>query len=138
MTFVNGIEYSWVSIRMLIAGVPVSGVAEIEYSDEQEKVNNWGIGAKPVSRSYGRYEAKGSLSLHMSEVEALTNAAPGGDIKHIPPFDIIVSFVEVLGRAPIVHKLRGCEFMSNARTMKAGDTKFDVKLDLVVGEIEWK
>ncbi|WP_046245012.1 hypothetical protein [Hymenobacter terrenus] len=134
---VNGIEYSWSNAVFTVAGNVIAGISEIEYSDELEKVHNWGAGSAPVSRSYGKYEAKGSITLHSSEVERLTRVAPGGDIKAIPPFDITVTFAAQLGQLPVRHKLRSCEFMNNMRGMKQGDEKFDVKLDLIIAEIAW-
>ena len=134
---VNGIEYSWANAVFAVAGVVVTGISEIEYSDSVEKVHNWGSGDKPVSRSYGKYEATGSITLHMSEVEGLTRVAPNGDIKQIPPFDITVTFAAQLGQLPVKHKLRSVEFLNNARSMKQGDPMFPVKLELIVAAVEW-
>lgn len=134
---VNGIEYSWSNAVFSVAGNVIAGISEIEYSDEVEKVHNWGAGSKPVSRSYGKYEAKGSITLHGSEVERLARVAPNGDLTQIGPFDITVTFAQQLGQLPARHKLRSCEFMNNMRSMKQGDAKFDVKLDLIIAEIAW-
>jgi hypothetical protein len=135
---VNGIEYSWSQAIFTVAGVVVTGIAEIEYSDTQEKVHNWGAGDRPVSRSYGKYEATGSITLHSSVVESLTNVAPGNSLTSIPPFDITITFATQLGQLPVSHKLRNCEFMNNTRSMKQGDPMFGVKLELIVAEISWK
>lgn len=134
---VNGIEPAWAAAVFTVLGVPVNGISEIEYSDTQEKTNNWGAGAKPVSRSYGKYEAKGSITLHSSEVERLTAASPTKDLTDLGVFDITVTIAPTAGNLPVRHKLRGCEFTGNSRTMKQGDAKFDVKLELIVSEIEW-
>ncbi|RZJ93153.1 MAG: hypothetical protein EOO60_05655 [Hymenobacter sp.] len=135
---INGIEYSFPQIKATVAGVPLKGVEGLKYSDKQDKTHNWGLGNEPVSRSYGKYEAMGSLSLHASEVEALTRVAPGGDIKAIPPFDIIVTVLPILGQTPFVHKIRNCEFVNNVREMKQGDAKFVVELELIVAKIDWQ
>ena len=134
---INGIEYSWSQAVFTVAGVVITGIADINYGDERDKKDNYGAGSKPVSRSYGPYKAKGDISLHMSEVERLTNVAPGRDITQIGPFDVTVTFAPQLGQSPVKHKLRGCEFTNNMRSMKQGDEKFDVKLELIVAEIEW-
>lgn len=137
MALINGIEYSYAQITMLIGGVPVTGVAAINYDDDQEKMHNYGLGKAPVSRSYGKYTAKADVTLHASEVEGFTKVAPNRDILQIPPFDIIVTVLAVQGQAGFVHKIRNCEFTNNSREMKEGDQRFDVKLNLIVEKIDW-
>jgi hypothetical protein len=134
---INGIEYSWSQAVFTVAGVVITGITDVNYEDKRAKKDNYGAGSKPVSRSYGAYEAKGDITLHMSEVERLTNVAPGRDLTQIGMFDVTVTFAPQLGQSPVKHKLRGCEFTNNMRAMKQGDEKFDVKLELIVAEIEW-
>lgn len=134
----NKIEAGFAQMVATIGGTIITGISAIEYSDSVEKTNNYGAGSKPVSRSYGKYEAKGKVTLHMSEVEALQVVAPSGDIKNFAPFDITVTFEPLAGGNYVVHKLRGCEFMGNMRTMKTGDMVFEVELELIIDTIDWK
>ncbi|TDN38608.1 hypothetical protein E4631_24050 [Hymenobacter sp. UV11] len=134
---INGNEYGWAQAVTTVAGIVVEGITEINYSDKRAKKDNYGAGSKPVSRSYGAYEASGDVTLHMSEVERLTNVAPGRDLTQLGMFDITVTFAPQLGMSPVKHVLRGCEFTDNMRAMKQGDDKFDVKLTLIVAEIAW-
>jgi hypothetical protein len=55
---INGTAYDFSQIIVTILGVPVASVSSIEYSEEQEKTNNYGAGNRPVSRGQGAIEAK--------------------------------------------------------------------------------
>jgi hypothetical protein len=134
---INGQEYGWAQAVFDVAGVKFAGISEVNFGDKRAKKDNYGAGDKPVSRSYGAYEASGDITLHMSEVERLTSVAPGRDLTQIPSFDVIVTFLPQAGMSPVKQVLRGCEFTNNMRSMKQGDEKFDVKLELIVAEIAW-
>lgn len=134
----NKVEKGFAQMVAAIGGSVFTGIDSIEYSDSVEKTANWGAGSKPVSRSYGKYEAKAKIALHMSEVEALQAIAPNGDLTQIAPFDITVTFPATSGTLFTINKLRGCEFLGNGRTMKVGDQLFVVDLELIVDSIDWK
>jgi hypothetical protein len=61
---INGNTYSWGDIIFSVAGVPVTGVTGIEYSDNQEVTDNYGAGRYPVSRSKGRISCTGKITLY--------------------------------------------------------------------------
>jgi len=137
MSLINGIATSWSSITGVVAGVLVNGFTEINYNKEVEKTDNYGAGSKAVSRSYGKETFSGDITLHSDEVEALTNAAPNRDITQIAPFDITITSLAFPGAAPVRNVLRGCEFKNNGRAMKQGDAVFEVKLELIIADIEY-
>jgi hypothetical protein len=134
---INGITYSWSKIIFNVAGIPVTGISAINYSDRQEKVNNYGAGSDVVSRSYGRYEAEGSITLHADEIEAITAAAPNRRLQDIPPFNITVTYMKPDGSGTVTHKLRNVEFTTNGRDIKSGDTLIERELELIITKIEW-
>lgn len=134
---INGKAYAWSDAVFTVASVLVNGISEINYEKKREKTDNYGAGSKPVSRSYGKEEFTADITLHMEEVEAITNAAPDRDLTLIGMFDVTVTFAPSLGAAPVRHMLRGCEFKNNTRAMKEGDNMFAVKLELIVGDIEF-
>ena len=132
---VNGRAYDWASIRVGLLGQTVAGITGISWEDMQEKVNNWGAGINPVSRGYGKYEAKGSITLEMKELERIQAALPpGGRIQDIAPFPIAISFVNS-SNALINHTLHNCEFTHTQREVKTGDTQIEVELELIVSHI---
>lgn len=134
---INGNEYSWGDIVCTIAGVPVVGITGIEYSDEQEVVNNYGAGRYPVSRSKGRITCTGKITLYASEVNALVNKTLNGRLQDVAPFDVIVSYIPDGGGVVVHDKLRACQFSKNSRSWSEGDTSTTVDLDLTIGYIQW-
>lgn len=134
---INGVEYSWGDIVCTIAGTPVTGITGIEYSDEQEVVDNYGAGRYPVSRSKGRITCAGKLTLYASEVNALVKKTANGRLQDLAAFDVIVSYIPDDGGVVVIDKLRNCQFKKNERSWSEGDTSKTIDLDLAVSHIEW-
>jgi len=132
---VNGINYSWANISVILFGVPVVGIMGINYKRKQEKKNNYGAGQQPVSRGYGNYEYDGDLELYMDTWKAIIAQSPNRDPTQIPPFDIPVTFS---GSGVLVTKdvLRYCEFTEEGMESKSGDTKITIKIPLIIGGID--
>jgi hypothetical protein len=132
---INGVNYSWANITILLFGVPVVGITEISYSEKQKKENNYGLGNRPVSRGYGNIEAEGNLTLYTDEWKRIIAAAPNRDPLLIPPFDIQVVFS---GRGLATEKdvLRSCEFLDNPFKASQGEGKLMVTLPLIIAQIE--
>lgn len=134
---VNGEAYSWAQITLGIDGVAVAGIKAISYGENQTVVNNYGAGRFPVSRGYGAVEVTGSITLEMTDVEAIQRAAPNGRIQDYPEFPVTVSFVPLNGGGIVTHRLNNCRFMENKRDMSQGDTSVDVELPLLPSHITW-
>ncbi|MGL4956553.1 MAG: hypothetical protein ACRC9X_05190 [Bacteroidales bacterium] len=133
---INGQSYTWGDIVCLVAGVPVTGITAIDYEDNQEVKNNYGAGRYPVSRGKGRITCTAKITLEMDEVLAIQGRAINGRLQDIAPFDVQVSYIPGNGR--IVHDIvRDCQFNTNKRTWKEGDTNQPVELELIVSKISW-
>jgi hypothetical protein len=132
---INGINYSWANITLVLFGVPVVGITKIEYKRKQKKENNYGFGSQPVSRGYGNYEYEGSIEIYQDEWKRICAAAPNGDPLLIPPFEIQVVYS---GRGIVADKdrLKAVEFAEDNFTANQGDTKLMVSVPLVIGLIE--
>lgn len=135
---INGQEYSWAQCQFAINGTVINGITKINYKNGQEYTDNYGAGQYPVSRSRGKYKAENvSMSLHFSEVQALTKAAPNRELTSCPMFDITVSYIPDLGQSPVTEKLRGCQFLSNSRDLSQSADGIAVDLELICAKIEW-
>lgn len=132
---INGINYSWANVSLVLFGVPVVGITKIDYKRKQKKDNNYGFGAQPVSRGYGNYEYEGSIELYLDEWKRIIAAAPNRDPLLIAPFDIQVIYS---GRGIVTERdvLKSCEFMEDNFAASQGDTKLMVTIPLVIGMIE--
>lgn len=133
---VNGMLYSWADIVTSISGVPVTGIVGVEYGDNQEVVNKYGVGRHPVGRAKGRITPSAKIILYQEEVEAIQRQAPNGRIQDIAPFDITVTYLPDSGIVT-TDKIRNCQFKGNSRKWKEGDTGQEVELELVPSHIEW-
>lgn len=132
---INGINYSWANITLILFGVPVTGITKISYNRKQKKENNYGAGPQPVSRGYGNYEYEASIELYTDEWKRIIAASPDRDPLKIGLFDVIVLFG---GSRLQTEKdiLRSSEFLEDPLDAGQGDTKLLVTVPLIVGSIE--
>ena len=131
---INGINYSWGNIALVLFGVPIVGITKISYSAKQSKENNYGIGFEPISRGYGNREYEGSIELYLDEWKKIINASPNKDPLQIAPFSIKVVFGGTAVN-PNTETLQFCEFLENPLDANQGDTKLMVTIPLVIGGI---
>lgn len=133
---INGRAYDYVQIVVSILGVPTAGISSVSYTEEQEKVNNFGAGNRPVSRGQGAIDASGSIELSMNDVEAIRDAAPSGSLLQIPAFDITILFGNP--QKPVVHILKNVEFTNDGVETTQGDTDIRRTFDLVISHIKYR
>lgn len=132
---INGINYSWANISLVLFGVPVVGITKIDYKRKQKKENNYGAGPYPVSRGYGNYEYEGAIELYTDEWKNIIKAAPNRDPLQIGPFDIQVVYSGG-GLAAEKDVLRSCEFTEDPFEAKQGEAKLVVNIPLIIAAIE--
>lgn len=135
---INGRAYDFTEIVVSMLGGPVVGVKSINYTEEQEKTNNFGQGNRPVSRGQGAIEASASIEISMNDVEALrdTVAAQGGSLLAIPAFDISVTYLNA--QKVVTHTLKNCEFTNDGVETTQGDTDVVRTFDLVCSDIKYR
>jgi len=133
---INGINYNWAGIKVVLFGVPVVGITKISYKTKQKKENNYGLGTEPISRGYGNKEYEGSIELYMDEWKRIIEAAPGRDPLAIAPFDIQVLYGNNALAPDKKDVLRMVEFMENPLDASQGDTKLTVTIPLIIAAIE--
>lgn len=134
--FINGKLYDWADIVTTIAGVPVTGIVAIEYSDDQEVEVKYGAGRYPVGYGKGRIKPTAKITLYQEEVEAIQAQSVNGRLQDIAPFNINVTYMPDSGIVK-TDKLRNCMFKNNKRNWKEGDTGKTVELDLLLSNINW-
>ena len=132
---VNGVNYSWSNVKLVLFGVPVVGIVNIEYNRKQKKDNNYGMGTEPISRGYGNKEYEGKITLYRDEWQKIIAAAAGKDPLDIDFFDIQVSF-SGSRVAPQLDILRACEFLEDSFKVGQGDTKILVEVPIIIGSID--
>jgi hypothetical protein len=133
---INGINYSWANVKVILFGVPVVGITKIEYKTKQKKENQYGAGYEPISRGYGNKEYEGSIEIYSDELKRIIASAPNNDLMQIPPFTISVLFESGAGLLITEDVLSLCEFTEEGLSASQGDTKLLVSLPLVIGQIQ--
>lgn len=132
---INGVNYSWANIKLILFGVPIVGITKIDYKTKQKKENQYGAGYEPVSRGYGNKEYEGSIEIYTDELKRIINSAPNRDLMAIPPFNIQVVFEDGNSSFLTQDNLLMCEFTEESLSASQGDTKLLVSLPLVIGKI---
>jgi len=132
---VNGVNYAWSNVKVVLFGVTVTGITKITYKSKQKKDDNYGMGPYPVSRGYGNYEYEGSISLYRDEWAGIISAAPNNDPLQIPWFDIQVTYGGNKVTATC-DTLKACEFLDDPLSVGQGDTKILVDVPLKIAFIE--
>lgn len=133
---INGTAYSYSQIIINIMNVPLNDITSVNYTEEQEKTNEAGIGELPVSRGRAGISASGSLEIGMTDVEALRDVAPKGKLVKLLPFDIIVTFVNA--QRIVSHTLEDVEFLDDGVETSGGDTRIARTFNLIIGNIKYR
>jgi hypothetical protein len=135
---INGNEYSWEDLQVVMLGRPLLGITGIEYKEEQTKTNIYGRGNKPVARTRGNKTYSGSLVILQSEYEALqATAGEGKSLNDLPRFDITVAYAAASGGVITTDVLRNVEFTDLTKALNQGDANMNVSLPLIIGSIDY-
>ena len=136
LTLVNGRAFSYVDVTLAILNVPIPGLSAINYTEEQDKTNEFGTSNRPVARGVGAINASGSLEMSMNEVEALRDIAPNGSLLLIPAFEIVIVF----GNPGKIqrHVLEAAQFIDDGVEMAAGDTEIKRTFGLIISKIRYR
>lgn len=138
---INGTRHGWGSVKANFLGRTATGITAVSYEDKQEKVNNYGAGNFPTSRGLGKYEASAKITLDAYETDAIVRSLvaqeKGTRLQDIGPFDVVVTYLPEGSDGLVTHVLRNCEFTSNKREVKQGDTRIEIEYELIISHIDW-
>lgn len=132
---INGINYSWGNITVLLFGIPVISCQKINFKKTQEKTNTYGLGFDVISRGYGNNTYEASLDMLQDDWQNIISASPNHDPLNIPPFQIRVVFGGTRVTSRTV-KLNNCEFLENNFEASQGDTKLNVSIPIIFAGLE--
>lgn len=135
-TLINGVSVAWAEIQLPFLGTPLTGVTAINWSEKQEKTNNYGIGNDPVSRGYGRKTYEGSITLLAEEWRNIVAAAPFGSILNIPFFDLPILFISPTTGLHMQQTLKSVDFTENTFDTKEGDSMIPITMPFIFSGVE--
>jgi len=137
---INGIEYGWSSVELVVAGVPVFGATAINYGENQEMDNLYGLSTMPVAQGFGNFIMEGSITFHAGEIEALMTAARikgYTKLQDLPEFDILVVYKPDDLDKFVTHRIKDVSFKNNTRDFSAGDMAIEVTIEMLFSGIDW-
>lgn len=145
---INGRNFSYEDIKIVLNGVPVADVKEINYKDAVKRESVRGGGRYPIGVGTADYEASGDITLTREDYDTLISIAAGARRKlyEMNSFVVVVAygaktegddgFTEVNYSPTHVDRLENCLFQSRDFAAKQGDTENTVKLELYVGSLK--
>lgn len=136
---INGKEYAWGDIQVILWGRPVVGLKGIDYKLTKTKEVLHGAGRTGKGIQHGQRSASGSITLTQSELEAMNRAAKSKGYKDILDVDlnIIVSYIPEDSVAITVDEIVCASFSEIPKGMKAGDMNSEHAMPFVALDIDY-
>ena len=135
---INGREYEWADISLIVGGVSIAGFRAISYKREREKEAMFAKGRKAHSIQSGNEQVTGSITFTQSQLEAL-EVATGGNIL-TAKVDIVVSYgAELQGAVSSVIStdvIKGAEFTEYEKGMSQGDRFMEIAMPFLALDIK--
>lgn len=142
MAFINGRQYEFADLSLILGGRDVIGFRGIKYSEKQEKEALYGKGNKPLSIQKGNVSYEGEITLFQSELETLKLLAreqTGRSSIMSLNLNAIVTYGNPLkGDAMITDRLYGIQFTEDAKELKQGDKFMEVTLPFICTDIDYQ
>jgi len=137
---INGREYEWADISMVIGGVPIAGFREVKYKRQREKEAMFAKGRKAHSIQSGNESVTGSIKFTQSQLEAL-EVATGGNVL-TAKVDIVVSYgaeatvTSVASTAISTDIIIGAEFTEYEKGMAQGAKFMEIDMPFLALDIK--
>lgn len=137
---INGREYEWADISLVVGLVPIAGFRKVSYKREREKEAMFAKGRKAHSIQSGNEKVTGSITFTQSQLEAL-ELATGGNILDAK-IDIIVSYgaelnsTSVASSAISTDTVVSAEFTEYEKGMSQGDKFMEIPMPFLALDIK--
>lgn len=132
-----GYEAGWADITVTMLGRVVVGITKVAFTTGKMKENIYGWGDEPIARGGGNKTYKGTLGMLGSEVAALRDIVPSGNIHDIGMFTVTI--VYNVGGVVKTTTLENVEFADDVEdTISQSDTHKKFELPLIIGRISYR
>lgn len=126
---INGKQFDYYSIQVIIDAIPHGGVKSVDYSHSLDPGEGRGTRSQIVLRSRGKYSADGSIEVYKAEYQQIITALGPGYMERA--FDVVVAYAE-LGMPIITDVLKSCRIKKDADSNNDDGGLSSVKADLHV------
>ncbi len=132
MSSFNTEEYAWADVEIFMLGRKVTGARGLKYKISQEKEPIYAAGDEPRGIGRGNKSYEGTLTLLMSELNALERAAgKGNDITDLRNLSITVAYVPKTGGVITTDIIEYLEFTESEKGLEQGDKYGEVSLPFI-------
>lgn len=142
MTIINGRQYEWADISLILGGRDVVGLRGIKYKESQEKELLYGKGNQPLSIQKGNRAYEGEVTLLQSELETLKLLArqqTGRSSVLGLNLNAVVCYGNPLhGDAMITDRLYGIQFTEEEKSMSQSDKNMEITLPFICTDIQYQ
>lgn len=141
MAIVNGRQYEFADISVVMGGRDVVGLRGIKYSSKQEKEVLYGKGNKPLSIQKGNISFEGEITITQSELETLMllgkSTGKRTSVLNLN-LNIVVCYGNpTQGEVMMIDKLYGVQFTEESKELKQGDKNMEVTLPFICTDIKF-
>lgn len=127
----NSEEFAWSDVNVILLGKNIAGLLAINYKKSQSKEHRYARGSEPTGFKRGNKKYEGSITILKSELEALKDASPDGDILELRNLDIVFSYGDTETGVIKTDVAKFCEFTESEEAMKQGDTNGEYELPFI-------
>lgn len=142
MTIINGRQYEFADVSLILGGRDVTGLRGIKYKESQEKELLYGKGNKPMSVQKGNIAYEGEITLTQSELETLKLLArqqTGRSSVLGLNLNAVVCYGNPLkGDAMITDRLFGIQFTEDEKSLSQGDKSMEITLPFICTDIQYQ
>ncbi len=124
------IEYAWEDYSCYLGGKRVKMIVGAKYRKQRSKEYIYGEGSSPQAIGRGNVSYEASVTVKLSELEAMIDSA-GGDITEIEAFTVIHKYQRKGSNRIITDIMYECEFTEQAKEILQGNTSVEVELPIM-------
>ena len=141
-TVINGRQYEFADVTLILGGRDVVGLRGISYTESQEKEVIYGKGNKPLAIQKGNFSYEGSVTLLQSEVETLRvlakNETGRASLMGLT-LDAVVCYGDPLkGDVMITDRINSLQFTEDPKELSQGDNSMEIELPFIALSIDYQ
>jgi hypothetical protein len=133
MALINGREYEFADLALLLGGVDITGFRGISYTEKIDKEPLYGKGRYAHSIQRGNYSVEGSIKILQSEYETLIAGSPRRSVLDLV-VDAVVSYGGNMeeGAGTITNDvITGMQFTEAPKSLDQGDKFMEIELPFI-------
>lgn len=137
---INGSQYGWSSLSIVILGTPVWGVNAINFKMTQEAENYNGLSTMAVGQGWGDFSTEGSITLAYDEYFSIIKAAKAQGyefVSDIPVFDILITLTAPGDSTKFTNWIvKDCSFLEWGVELSRGDINGEIEVPILFTSVD--